>query len=125
MSKKKYGILSSFGFAFRGIGLLFRSERNAKIHLTVLILVLLAGIFLKINIQDWIVVVLCAGAVLATEAINTAIEGTIDLLHPDHSEKAGRIKDISAAAVLFTSITSLICGILIFLPRIIDLCCRA
>ena len=98
--------------------MLFGSERNAKIHLLAFILVVIAGFWLDIDRLEWVAILLASGAVMAAEALNTALEETIDLLHPHHSEKAGRIKDISAGAVLIVTCAAIACGIIIFLPKI-------
>lgn len=42
---KKNPLYKSFGYAFQGIGNTIRSERNIKIHLTVMTLVIVFGIF--------------------------------------------------------------------------------
>ena len=47
MKNKK--LINSFKFAFKGIGSSIRSERNMKIHFTMMILVVLAGIILNIS----------------------------------------------------------------------------
>lgn len=119
MRKKKLGIISSFGFALKGCRTLLHSERNVRIHVLALFVVTLMGMFFHISTLEWAIVVLCSGAVLAAEAINTAIEEMVDLLHPARSEKAGRIKDIAAAGVLILAIASLTCGLFIFLPKIL------
>jgi diacylglycerol kinase len=121
MKNRKHGILKSFGFAIRGCRMLFSSERNARIHLAVLALVVFSGILFHISVTEWVIITLASGAVLAAEGFNTAIEEMMDLLHAERSEKAGRIKDLSAGAVLFVSIAAMICGLLIFGPRIIAL----
>ncbi|HTF02742.1 MAG TPA: diacylglycerol kinase family protein [Bacteroidia bacterium] len=121
MKNEKHGILKSFGFAIRGCRMLFSSERNARIHLAILALVVFSGILLHISAVEWVIITMVSGAVLAAEAINTAIEEMINLLHPERSEKAGRIKDLSAGAVFFVSLAALICGLIIFVPRIIAL----
>jgi len=118
MRKKKHGILSSFGFALKGCCTLLQSERNVKIHVLALLSVILLGIFFRISRIEWAIVALCSGSVLAAEGINTAIEEMVDLLHPARSEKAGRIKDVAAAAVLILAVASLLCGLLIFLPKV-------
>ena len=68
--------------------------------------------------MEWIAVLLASGIVIAAEAMNTALEETINLLHPHYSEKAGRIKDIAAGAVLIVTCAAIACGIIIFLPKI-------
>ena len=119
MRKKKLGIFNSFGFALKGCLTLFHSERNVKIHVFALFAVTLMGVFFHISTLEWAIVALCSGVVLAAEAINTAMEEMVDLLHPAHCEKAGRIKDIAAAGVLILAIASLTCGLFIFLPKVL------
>jgi diacylglycerol kinase len=50
--------------------------------------------------------------------MNTAIEQVVDLISPDQNENAGRIKDISAGAVLVVSIVSVIIAFVIFWKHI-------
>ena len=53
--------------------------------------------------------------------INTTIESIVDFVSPDFNEKAGKIKDIAAGAVLVVSSSALLCGILIFRKYIVAL----
>jgi len=41
--------------------------------------------------------------------------------HPDHSERVGAIKDMSAAAVLVTALGALGVACLLFLPRLVHI----
>lgn len=116
----KHSLYRSFQFAFKGIIKAF-SERNFKIHLILTVLVVVLGFLFRISFLEWISVCLCIALVLSLELINTSIEKTIDLLHPDFNEKAGDIKDIAAAAVLIAAIISLIVAGIIFIPKLIDL----
>jgi diacylglycerol kinase len=52
--------------------------------------------------------------VISLELLNTAIEGIVDLISPERQVKAGRVKDIAAAAVLFSAILSGSIGVVIF-----------
>jgi diacylglycerol kinase len=117
-TSKKSGFLQSFGHALRGCAMLFGSERNARIHLVAFALVVTAGFWFEINNTEWTMIILASGAVIAAEAMNTAVESTIDLVHPHHGEKAGRIKDIAAGAVLIVTISAIIVGVIVFYPRI-------
>lgn len=102
----------------RGCAMLFGTERNAKIHLAVFVFVLIAGFYFKIDRIEWMVILLASGSVIAAEALNTAIEGTIDIAHPEYGEKAGRIKDIAAGAVLIVTVAAIACGVIIFYPKV-------
>lgn len=124
MSEKKFSILArlrSFKYAFRGFVHLFRNEHNAWIHMLAAITVVIMGFSFRISADEWILIIIAIGIVFITELINTSIENLVDLLHPDKSPKAGKIKDLAAAAVLVSAIVAAIIGLIIFLPKIISL----
>lgn len=125
--KSNYGslnkLIKSFGYAFRGLADLIKSEQNAKIHLLITILVITAGFIFKINATEWCIVLLCIAIVFSTEALNTSVEKIIDHLFKDKNETARIVKDISAGAVLICAILSVICGLIIFLPKVISFIC--
>lgn len=114
----KPGFLRSLQYALRGCLMLFGSERNAKIHLSVFVIVVAAGFYFGIDHTEWMIILLASGSVIAAEAMNTAIEGTIDIVHPHHGEKAGRVKDIAAGAVLIVTCAAIAVGVIIFFPKI-------
>ena len=118
--KAKQGIAQSFKNAFCGMLKLFRSERNAKIHLLAILLVSIAGFLLGINGIEWLILLLFFGLVIGLEALNAAIEKLADVVQPNHDKRIETIKDLSAGAVLFGAICAAIAGIIIFLPKILD-----
>lgn len=122
--KSNYGslnkLIKSFGYAFRGLADLIKSEQNAKIHLLITILVIIAGFVFKINATEWCIVFFCIAIVFSTEALNTSVEKIIDHLFKDKNETARIVKDISAGAVLICAIISVICGLIIFLPKFLN-----
>ena len=119
MKNKK--LINSFKYAFKGIGSSLKSERNMKIHFTMMVLVIIAGIFLNISIWEWITCLILFGLVISLEMVNTAIEIVVDMVSPEYNLKAGHVKDIAAGAVLVNAIVAFIVGLLIFLPKIIRL----
>jgi len=123
MKQSKFSILIrllSFKFAFEGIKLLFKEEQNSWVHLLFTTLAIALAVWLKVSLLEWVLVVFCIGFVFVTEIINTAIENICDFISPEKHSMIKRIKDLSAAAVLFSAMTSLIIGVLIFLPKLID-----
>jgi len=92
-------LLKSFGYAFNGLFVLIKEERNAKIHLIAAILILIAGLFFSISAIEWLFIVLAIAIVFITEAINTSIENTIDFISTKQDPKIAKIKDIAAGAV--------------------------
>ena len=101
--------------------LFFKSGAHARIHAVATIIVVSSGIYMKITVSEWCFLILAIVMVLAAEAFNTAIEELSDMVEPNFDKRIGRIKDISAAAVLFLAFGSLIIGGFVFLPRILSL----
>lgn len=110
--------LKSFRNAFRGIWFNLRNEPNFLIQLCVALLVVAAGLILSLGRAEWIMVMLSIGAVLAAEAMNTAVEKICDRFMDAHDPMVRNIKDSAAAAVLIISITAALVGILVFWPHV-------
>lgn len=112
--------ISSFKYAFKGIKVLLWAEHNFRIHLVAAIIVVVLGLYLDVAKFDWLWLILAISLVLISEAINTAIEYLVDLIEPNHNPLAGKIKDIAAGAVLISAITSIIIGLIVLLPYLIE-----
>ena len=112
-------LLSSFKAAFRGLFLVTRYERNAGLHVLAVVLVTLAGFIFMINLTHWIILLMLFAMVISAEMLNSAIEKLSDIVEPNFNNKVKDLKDISAGAVLLTSIVSVIIGIIIFAPYIL------
>ena len=113
-------IVNSFKYAIRGIITGFKEERNMKIHILAVVIVVILGIVLKISKTEWIICLILFGAVISAELFNTAIETVVDIAMPEINEKARIAKDVSAGAVLIQAIISAIIGIIIFAPKILS-----
>lgn len=86
-----------------------------------MLMVIIAGVILRINTTEWSIVLILFGLVISLELINTAIENVVDLVTEEYNEKAKNAKDIAAGAVLFSAIIAAIIGFIIFLPKIINI----
>ncbi|MBE8715347.1 diacylglycerol kinase family protein [Sphingobacterium hungaricum] len=113
--------LNSFSYAINGLKTLWIEEHNARIHFFLAISVILMGLYFKITIYDWMAVFFAIGFVLVTEIINTAIENISDFISAERDNRIKKIKDISAGAVLISSITAFIIGLLVFAPKFLIL----
>lgn len=71
-----------------------------------------------ISQMEWIAVVIMIGAVLAAEAVNSALEALADFVSPEYSEAIKHTKDLAAGAVLLTAIAAAIVGGIIFFPKL-------
>lgn len=108
----------SFLYASKGLIVFFRTQPNAWIHLLAALVVTGTGLWFRISHSEWTALVICIGAVFASEMANTAIEFLTDMVSPEYNEKAGRVKDMAAASVLVSSLASVIVACIIFFPRL-------
>ena len=117
---KKDPLYKSFGYAFQGIFNTIRTERNIKIHCAAAILVTIFGIWLQISKTEWMICFILFGLILALELVNTAVEATVDLFTEERKPLAKKAKDAAAGAVLIVAIIAAVIGILIFIPKLLD-----
>jgi undecaprenol kinase len=112
--------MKSLGFALTGIRMTLRTERNFRIHLIAMIVALAVGIYLRLSVSEWCLVVISIGLVLAAELFNTAVERlSSDVAAGERKPLIKQAKDISAAAVLVTTLTALAIGIIILVIPLI------
>lgn len=122
MKSSKFSIskrLNSFRYAWQGIVALVRDEHNARVHLVAAVVASAMGLWLKISSMEWVVIVGCIGIVIATEAMNSAVEAVCDKVSPEKHELIKKAKDCGAAAVLVVSISAAIIGAIVFVPRLL------
>lgn len=106
----------SFKYAFEGLLTAFKEQPNLKFHILVALIVLFLGLIFSVTRLEWLVLIFCIGLVISLELTNSAIEAIVDSFTEEDHPIAKKAKDIAAGAVLVASITTLIVGILIFLP---------
>ncbi len=111
-------IANSFKYAFEGFFTSLKTERNMKIHILIMLIVIAMGFIFKISILEWFICIILFSIVIAGELFNTAIETVVDMITPYKNKKAKIAKDISASAVLVLAIGSAIIGMIIFIPKI-------
>ena len=106
--------LLGFVHAFRGIFLLIKTERNFQVHCLALVVVIVAGIYVKLSLGDFVSIFLVSALVFATEALNTAVEKLCDEVSEERKESIRNIKDIAAGAVLISAIFAVVVAVMIF-----------
>lgn len=120
-NKKKEALQKSFGYAFEGIFTGIKKERNMKIHCIMAVLVIAAGIILKLSPIEWCICLTLFGLVMALELVNTAVEAVVDLVMGETRHPLAKIaKDTAAGAVLIAALMSAIAGLIIFVPKCLD-----
>ena len=111
-------LINSFRYAIEGFISSFKTERNMKIHVLAMIIVIVLGIYVKLNTIEWCFITFAIALVIGAELFNTTIETIVDMISPQKNPKAKLAKDISAAAVLVLAIGAAIIGAIIFIPKI-------
>src|SRR4051794_26436411 len=118
-SANKHSLPKAFYHAFKGLQNFFFRERNGKIQLCIGSITVVAAFILHVSLTEWMVILLCIAVVLSLEMLNSAVEKLCDLVHRDFHPIIKIVKDVSAAAVLWSSIISTAIGCIIFIPKII------
>jgi diacylglycerol kinase len=111
----------SFAAALSGAAHVLRTQPNAWIEITALVVVAAAAFYFRVNAIEWSVLLMCIFGVLALEAINTSVEAIIDLVSPHYHPLAKIAKDAAAGALVFAVLGSLCVAIAVFGPHILRL----
>lgn len=109
----------SFAVALKGIALGFKTEANIRREIFLGLLALAISALVKVSTTELAIIIAFIGFVLCAEYLNTGLEWFIDEYHPQHSEFAAYVKDISAGAVLLASISALAGALVIWIPRVL------
>lgn len=118
---KNQSFLNALKNALNGIKYTFKTQRNLKIQIILALLAICAGLFFRLSTIEWIILSLTIFLVLIVELINTAIETTVDMFTMEYNERAKIAKDASAGAVTLMAIASIVVGMFLFIPKIINL----
>lgn len=111
--KGQQGVARSFDHAYRGLIYAVRTQRNMRFHVVVATVVLIGSLFLGVSKLELAVLVLVIMFVFTTEMFNTALEFAVDLVTKEYHPLAKLAKDISAGAVLVSSVGAVLVGYLI------------
>ncbi len=112
-AKGQQGMARSFEHAYRGLIYAVRTQRNMRFHVVAATLVLIASLLVGVSKLQLALLVLVILFVFVTEMFNTALEFAVDLVTDEYHPLAKLAKDVSAGAVLVSSIGSVLVGYLI------------
>lgn len=119
--KSKGKLIDSFKYAFEGLFVLFKNERNFRIHCYMAILVTVFSLILRISMVEYAIILTHITLVITLEAINTIVEYILDIKYNEYNHRVKVIKDVCAAIVLIPALSSVIVGIMIFVPKILNI----
>lgn len=109
--------IKSFSPAFQGIFFIIKNEKNTWVHILASVFAILLIFILKLNYLESLFFLTAIFFVWIAEIFNSAIENTMDFIHPEKNSKIKIIKDISAAGVLFSATYALIVAIIIIISK--------
>ena len=111
-------IIESFNCAFEGLIYVLRTQRHMRLHVLIGTFAFLLGVYFGFSKLELVVLCTVITVVLITEMINTAAEHIVDIISTSFHPLARIVKDISAGAVLLSSVAAIIIGYLMFLERV-------
>lgn len=111
--KPQQNVARSFNHAYRGIVYVVRTQRNMRFHLLASLAVLLVSLLIGVSKLELVVLMLAIMLVFITEMFNTAMEFAVDLVTDEYHVLAKLAKDVSAGAVLVSSVGAVMVGYLI------------
>lgn len=112
--------LVSFGYALAGWLYMLRWQKNTRLQAVASIAVLTLALWLQVGHLELALLVLTITIVWMAEFINAAVEAVVNLASPDYHDMAKVAKDVAAAAVLLGVVASVIIGLLVLLPPLIE-----
>jgi diacylglycerol kinase (ATP) len=112
--------LQSLGYALAGWLYMLRYQKNTRIMSVASIVVLVIAAWLQVSLRDWAVLIVTITIVWMAEFLNAGIEAVVNLASPDYHPMAKVAKDVAAAAVLLGVIASVLVGLLILGPPLLQ-----
>lgn len=115
----------SLTHAIVGLKTIIRDERNFRRDLVIAAVVVIFGSLLNISHSDWIAISLVISMVFISEAMNSVIEAICDTVSAEYKVNIRYAKDVAAGAVLISAIVSIITGLIVFVPYILEVIKRS
>lgn len=111
--KPQQNVAQSFNHAYRGMVYAVRTQRNMRFHVAASLAVLVVSLLAGVSKLELAALVLAIMVVFITEMFNTAMEFAVDLVTDEYHLLAKLAKDVSAGAVLVSSIGAVLVGYLV------------
>ena len=114
--------VGKFQRAFRGIAVGIRGGRtnSFQIHMPVAIVVVVAGLLMRLPRNEFVVLVICIGLVLTAELFNSCLEKLSRAITQDSNENIRDALDIASGAVLVVSLMAALVGAILFIGRMLS-----
>jgi len=113
--------LQRFACAFRGLGHVLTRDPSGRVHAVCAAAVVAMALWLRVSAVEWAVLSLATGAVIAAEALNSAIERLANRITTEREESIRILKDAAAGGVLASAIGAALAALAIFGPKLLAL----
>jgi diacylglycerol kinase len=111
---------ASLGYALAGWLYMLRRQKNTRIQAVGSVVVMALALWLQVGFTELAVIILTITFVWMAEFINAAVEAAINIAAPDIHPMAKVGKDVASAAVLLGVVASILIGLLILGPPLLD-----
>jgi undecaprenol kinase/diacylglycerol kinase (ATP) len=111
---------ASLGFALAGWLYMLRWQKNTRIQAVASIAVAVLALWLQIDFTGLALLILAVTMVWMAEFVNAAVEAAINIAAPDLHPMAKVGKDVASAAVLLGVVASVLVGLLVMGPPLLQ-----
>ena len=111
---EKQNLIESLNSAVEGFIYVIKTQRNMRLHFLIATLIVVLGIYFNLPKTELLLLLGAIALVLVLEMVNTAVELTIDLIKNVYHPLARIIKDVTAGAVLLSTLNAIAVGYVVF-----------
>ena len=116
-----HNFIDAWKNAFNGIIYATTTQKNIQKQLIISVIVVIVSLFFNLNRAEFLCFLFTIVLIIFAEMVNTAIETVVDLYVDVYHPKAKIAKDVAAGAVLVSAIAAAIIGLMIFVPKILEI----
>lgn len=110
----------SLNCAIEGVIYAFKTQKHIRYHYVIAAAALFLSLFLELPMVEFVLFTMSILILLFAEMMNTAVEEVVNLIEDKHNMIAKYAKDVSAGAVLISSIGVAIMAYMIFSKYLYD-----
>lgn len=112
--------MKSLGYALAGWLYMLRFQKNTRIMSVSSVIIFGLALWLRVDFMSWAILILTITAVWMAEFLNAAVEAVVNLATSEFHPMAKVAKDVAAAAVLLGAVASVLVGLLILGPPLLQ-----
>jgi undecaprenol kinase/diacylglycerol kinase (ATP) len=111
---------ASLSYAIAGWLYMLRRQKNIRLQIAASLIVGALALWLRVDAMTWAILILTITIVWVAEFVNAAVEAAINLATQEIHPMARVGKDVAAAAVLLCVVASVLIGLLLLGPPLLQ-----